>query len=113
MKRLLTLACTALVALPVFSLHASTVDYINVEADVLYFSINSSKTEASPECVSVATNNRWAVALSTRSGQMMYATLLTAVANQLSVEVKTAGDCKHAPGIERPRSVALIADQEP
>jgi hypothetical protein len=89
---------------------AETVNFINVDGDTLYFSTEAAKLSVLPSCVAIQTNNQWAVSLDTQNGQSMYVLLLTAVANQLSVEITSAGDCKDAIGIERPKSVALRAE---
>ncbi|GLX78733.1 hypothetical protein tinsulaeT_20730 [Thalassotalea insulae] len=92
-----------------FSMADSQVNYLNVENSTVIFSLAELKAHSIPACVEQALQDKYAVSLNTHSGQMIYASLLTAVANNLAVEVIAAGDCNDAFGIERPDSVALIS----
>lgn len=91
------------------SFAASNLSYVKVEKGVLYFETKEIKTHTSPSCVLLDANNQWAVSLNSPEGQHIKTILFTAVAGNMNVEVKSANDCRDALGIERAKSVALVA----
>lgn len=86
---------------------AGKVSLLTVDGKQLVFATSEGKTSNSPACAGTETAQHWGVDLSTQAGVSSYNILLTAVANNLSVEVKTAGDCLLSSGIEQAQSVAL------
>lgn len=92
------------------SVAASNLSFVKVEKSVLYFETKGIKTHTSPSCVLLDTNNQWAVSLNSPEGQHIKTILFTAVAGNMNIEVKPANDCRDALGIERAKSVALVAD---
>jgi len=110
MKKRLVFTSILILLSPMFTFNANAagkVDFLNVRGDTLFFGTDEVKTGDILECTYAESNNRWAVSLSTNSGQGIYSLLLTATANNLAVSVVSAGDCNDAPGMERPLSVVL------
>lgn len=92
-----------------FDLSASAkVSELYVKDGVAYFSTDETKSHNLPSCVFSVKGSQWAIDLKSRSGQIIYSSLLTAIANNLSVSVESALDCNASPGVERPSSLALI-----
>lgn len=86
---------------------AAKITYLHIDGTNLIFSTDESKKVASPACALAATNHQWALSLNTQAGLSSYNLLLMAAANNLSVEVSSAGDCNDVAGLERPKSVSL------
>lgn len=86
---------------------AAKVNYLKVEGEVLVFSTNDTKEVSGLNCVNTETKSQWSLSLRTQNGQSSYTMLLTAVANDLAIEVTTAGDCKNTFGIERASLISL------
>lgn len=87
---------------------AGKVNYLNVEDNTLFFTLDTLKSHAVPSCALPANEKVWTISLNNQTGLSSYNTLLMAVANNLKVRVLTAGDCGVSNGYERAKSVALI-----
>lgn len=100
-------------SLPFFAANATgSVDFLEVDDDVVLFSLSSAKQQTSPDCVSPATANLWSVSLASDSGRAIYSLMLTGMAKgNMDVNVQSAGDCAVREGIERASKVNLVAAQ--
>ena len=92
---------------------AGTVDYLEIENDVVLFSTSDSKT-STPACVDAASSDLWSVSLSSDSGRAMYSMILTAMAKpgELGLQVQTADDCAVSAGVERAGNVQMVSSAQ-
>lgn len=93
------------------SVASGNVGYLEVEDDVVLFSISDSKSGTSPSCVSVGKEDLWSVSLASDSGRAIYSLMLTSMAStEVGLTVESAGDCGVVEGIERAKKVTLEAN---
>jgi len=92
---------------------AGTVDFLEVDNDVVLFSTSAEKTAASPACVTSETSNLWAVSLVSDSGRAIYSLILTAMAKGegLGLNIESAQDCAVSNGVERAGRVNIVSSQ--
>lgn len=90
---------------------AGSVDFLEVNDDVVLFSTSDAKTHSLPSCVGAGNSALWSVSLTTDSGRAIYSVLLTAMAkgSDLGIEIATAGDCAAFNEYERAKRVTLAA----
>lgn len=79
----------------------SYVTDLEVENNIVTFSLSAEKTHTSPGCVDQEQLQKWNMSLLTPRGKAAYTLLVTAVSNGLSVKTQSANDCALIPGIER------------
>jgi len=91
---------------------AGTVDFLEVDNDVVLFSTSSAKVAASPACVATETANLWTVSLASDSGRAIYSLILTSMAKSdgVALNIESAQDCADKAGFERASKVNLVAD---
>lgn len=91
------------------ALASSTINYIEVDDDVILFSTTDEKSGISPSCVDADHRALWSASLDTNSGRAIYSLLLTAMAKEqgLAVNISSADDCSVVDGIERADNVTL------
>ncbi|WP_448566714.1 hypothetical protein [Thalassotalea ganghwensis] len=102
--------------LVVFSFHGSVnanINYLNVEANKVTFSLTENKTHSMPSCAITETNQQYGVSLLTESGRAMYSLLITAMSTKQAVSVVSANDCADVDGVERALSVSVEPVIEP
>ncbi len=80
---------------------AGTVDFLEVDNDVVLFSTSEAKATSSPACVTPENATKWSISLATQSGRAHYTMLVTALSMGIEVNVETAGDCADMAGLER------------
>lgn len=90
---------------------AGSVDFLEVDNDVVLFTTTEAKTGTRPACMSMDNDALWSVSLTSESGRAMYSLILTAMAKGESVglAIESAGDCANADGIERASKVSLTS----
>jgi len=103
MKHLLFTLLLSLLSFPLWA--AGTLNYLDVNQGVVYFSTEQAKTATSPTCVDAAQAEKWALSLESDNGRAMYSILLTAMATGMEIGVETSSDCNAATGFERPLRV--------
>jgi hypothetical protein len=86
---------------------AGTVDFLEVNNDLVLFSTTEIKATASPACVTSDNADLWSVSLATKAGSAIYSMILTAMANgeSMGLVVQSANDCNVRDGIERADTV--------
>lgn len=90
---------------------AGSVDFLEVDNDVVLFSTTEAKTGTRPACMTVDNNALWSVSLASESGRAMYSLILTAMAkgDSVGLAVESAADCANKDGVERASKVNLAA----
>lgn len=104
---LLSTLCVCLIT-PFFANAAGQINYLNIDNDAVYFSLNEDKAESSPSCVAADTAEQFAVSLRTEVGRAMYSLLITAMSSEQAVSVKSALDCVDVEGFERAKAVSIV-----
>lgn len=91
---------------------AGSVSYLEVEEDVVLFSLTNGKTDSVHACAEAANQDLWSLSLSSDSGRAMYSLLLTSMADveNIALTVESAGDCAITTGIERASKVQLVSN---
>jgi hypothetical protein len=110
MKKILVL----LSLLATCGLHAAgTVDFLEVDNDVVLFSTTEAKVATSPACVDSENANMWTVSLASDSGRAIYSLILTAMAKGegLGLNIESAQDCAVSNGVERAGRVNIVSSQ--
>lgn len=89
---------------------AGSVDFLEVENDIVLFSTSESKVSPAT-CVTSENNELWSVSLNNETGRAIYSLVLTALAKGESVglNVASAEDCSAKPGVERASKVNIVA----
>lgn len=99
---LMTLFGLALSAASTNGLAAGLVENIEVEGDIVLFSISEAKQGgSSPACVLESATETWSISLDSQSGRATYSMLVTAMSLNIAVNVESANDCANSAGIER------------
>jgi hypothetical protein len=96
-----------------FGINASgTVDFLEVDNDVVLFSTSAAKAAASPACVAPETSSLWTVSLTSDSGRAIYSLILTSMAkgDGVALNIESAQDCTDKSGFERASKVSLIVN---
>lgn len=88
---------------------AGTVDFLEVDNDVVLFSTSEVKATNSPACVTAENANKWSISLATQSGRANYTMLVTALSMGIEVNVETAGDCADMAGLERATRIWFVS----
>lgn len=102
------LSAVSLFAMPVVA--GNDIDYLQIDNDIVLFSVEGEKSDTSPACVSADKADLWSVSLASDSGRAIYSLILTAMAKDgMGIEVNSAGDCAVATGVERADKVSLGA----
>ena len=108
-KKLLTGLLAILAISSTFA--SSQVDYLNVEGDVVYFSLAEEKSHALPSCATATENNdKYTVLLTSETGRALYSLLITAMASKQGVSVNSANDCNAVSGVERAQGVSIVPE---
>ncbi len=115
MKRLVSRVGFGLLAVSYAGyLHAGgSVDFLEVDSDVVLFSTSESKSGLRPECVDIANNeDLWSISLATDSGRATYSLILTAMAKgeTAGLNIESANDCADRIGIERASKVNITSN---
>jgi len=82
---------------------SGSVDFLEVENGIVTFSTTDAKVAISPACVDPGNAKLWTLSLNSESGRANYSMLVTALSNNLAVNVESAEDCAYTPGVERAR----------
>lgn len=90
---------------------AGTVDFLEVDNDVVLFSTSETKIGTSPACMASDNANLWSVSLASNSGRAIYSLILTAMAkdDNVGLNIQSAQDCADKTGLERASKVNLVA----
>ncbi|MGJ8681718.1 hypothetical protein [Paraglaciecola sp.] len=107
MKKVFTLLT---VFISVVSNAAGTIDFLEVDNDVVLFSTTEAKIGVRPNCVTEENEGLWSTSLASDSGRAMYSLILTAAASQgnMALTVESAGDCSVSSGYERVEKLNLV-----
>jgi hypothetical protein len=91
---------------------SGTVNFLEVDNDVVLFSTSEAKTVASPTCVTTDNANLWTVSLASDSGRAIYSLILTSMAKGegVALNIESAQDCADKSGVERASKVNLTAN---
>ncbi|MGJ8682178.1 hypothetical protein [Paraglaciecola sp.] len=94
------------------SINAGTIDFLEVDNDVVLFSTTDAKTHTLPSCVTAENANLWSVSLANESGRATYSLILTAMArgDSVALDVESADDCVNRPGAEDVSKVNLVVN---
>jgi hypothetical protein len=111
MKYFLFTLSFSLLSSPVWA--AGSLNYLDVNQGVVYFSTEQAKIATSPTCVDAAQAEKWALSLESDNGRAMYSMLMTAMATRMKIGVETASDCNAVTGFERPLRVWFDASGVP
>ncbi|MGJ8682177.1 hypothetical protein [Paraglaciecola sp.] len=97
----------SIVAFQAFS--SGTIDFLEVDNDVVLFSTTQAKTHTLPSCVTAENANLWSVSLATESGRATYSLILTAMAkgDNVGLSIQSADDCGVKNGLERALNVSI------
>ncbi len=93
-----------------------SVEYLEVDNNVVLFSTSEPKSGARPTCVNIANSgDLWAISLATESGRAVYSLILTAMAkgNTAALNIESANNCQDKDGIESASKVSVGAVSEP
>lgn len=92
---------------------AGTIDYLEVDNDVVLFSTTEAKSAASPACVSADKADLWSASLSSDSGRAIYSLILTTMAKGegVGLSITSAQDCAGKIGVERASNVSLTQQE--
>lgn len=112
MKKILTLLAAAT---PLLAAASGTVDFLEVDNDVVLFSTTDAKQVTSPSCMTSENVDLWSLSLASDSGRAMYSLILTSMAkgSDMQISVESAQDCAVSTGYERANKVNLVAVEEP
>lgn len=91
---------------------AGSVDFLEVDNDVVLFTTTEAKTGTRPACMSMDNDALWSVSLTSESGRAMYSLILTAMAkgDSVGLAVESADDCANTDGVERANKVNLATE---
>lgn len=107
-KRILCLVASILVAN--LAIASGKINFLNIEADKVYFSTVTEKVGVRPTCANAENLTKWAVSLTSNTGQAIYSMLVTAMAGGMPISVVSANDCADVDGVERPLGVSISPD---
>ena len=96
-----------------FGINASgSINFLEVDNDVVLFSTSEAKVATSPACVAQENSNLWTVPLASDSGRAIYSLILTSIAKGegVALNIESAQDCADKTGIERASKVSLIVN---
>lgn len=90
---------------------AGTVNFLEVDKDIVLFSTSDTKIAASPACMTEENSELWSISLASDSGRAIYSLILTAMATNdgMALSVESANDCGVMEGVERAEKVNLVA----
>jgi len=112
MKLLPSLTLVLLSSVSCLSLASVKISNMALQDNLVTFTTTPAKPDTALACVDSGTKDTWAAAIDTYSGRALYTMLVTAVGENLSLEIESAGDCNAAGNIERPAMVRIAAQSE-
>ncbi len=88
---------------------AGTIDFLEVDNDVVLFSTTDTKT-SSPACVTSEYSDLWSVSLASDSGRAIYSLILTSMAkgDGVALNIESGQNCADRDGVERAAKVNLV-----
>ncbi len=103
--------CIALLNTSCLATAAGTLDYLEVDNDVVLFSTTQPKSASSPSCMTQINSNLWSASLSSDSGRAIYSLILTSMVKGegVGLSIESAQDCNAQEGVERAAKVKLTA----
>lgn len=89
---------------------AGTIDFLEVDNDVVLFSTTDTKT-SSPACVTSEYSDLWSVSLASDSGRAIYSLILTSMAkgDGVALNIESGQNCADRNGVERAAKVNLVS----
>ena len=112
MKLLPSLTLVLLSSVSCLSLASVKISNMALQDNLVTFTTTPAKPDTALACVDSGSKDTWAAAIDTYSGRALYTMLVTAVGENLSLEIESAGDCNAAGNIERPAMVRIAAQSE-